>query len=179
MADGPFDPETGELISRPPERSDLVELCRQLQDRGANFLIVGGFAVILAAYARTTGDIDLLIDTNLENEARVFEALATLPDGCVRELEPGEPSRTVSSLCWIERLDTNWRATLRRRLEATARGGGSLGRHGGQPSMNLLALVRRGSGTPAARHPYHFMRGAGAPSLSLGFRLGMDHRLHK
>lgn len=90
MADGPFDPETGELISRPPERSDLVELCRQLQDRGANFLIVGGFAVILAGYARTTGDIDLLIDTNLENEARVYEALATLPDGCVRELKPGE-----------------------------------------------------------------------------------------
>ena len=90
MADGPFDPETGELISRPPERADLVELCRQLQDRGANFLVVGGFAVILAGYARTTGDIDLLIDTDLENEARVYEALATLPDGCVRELEPGE-----------------------------------------------------------------------------------------
>ena len=90
MADGPFDPETGELISRPPEREDLVELCRQLQDRGASFLVVGGFAVILAGYARTTGDIDILIDTNLENEARVYEALATLPDGCVRELEPGE-----------------------------------------------------------------------------------------
>ena len=90
MADGPFDPETGELISRPPERADLVELCRQLQDRGASFLVVGGFAVILAGYARTTGDIDILIDTNLENEARVYEALATLPDGCVRELEPGE-----------------------------------------------------------------------------------------
>ncbi len=119
MADGPFDPNTGELISRPPERSDLVELCRQLQDRDASFLIIGGFAVILAGYARTTGDIDLLIDTNLENEARVFEALATLPDGCVRELEPG---RTVSSRRRIDRLDTNWRATLRRRLEATARG---------------------------------------------------------
>ena len=90
MADGPFDPETGELIPRPPERTDLVELCRQLQDRGASFLVVGGFAVILAGYARTTGDIDILIDTNLENEARVYDALATLPDGCVRELEPGE-----------------------------------------------------------------------------------------
>ncbi len=90
MADGPFDPETGELISRPPERADLVELCRQLQDRGASFLVVGGFAVILAGYARTTGDIDTLIDTHLENEAWVYEALATLPDGCARELEPGD-----------------------------------------------------------------------------------------
>ena len=84
MADGPFDPQTGELISRPPERSDLVELCRQLQERGASFMIVGGFAMILAGYARTTGDIDLLIDTDLENEARVYDALATLPDGCAR-----------------------------------------------------------------------------------------------
>jgi hypothetical protein len=90
MADGPFDPETGELISRPPERADLVELCRQLQERGASFMVVGGFAIILAGYARTTGDIDILIDTDLANEARVYDALATLPDGCVRELEPGE-----------------------------------------------------------------------------------------
>jgi hypothetical protein len=34
MADRPFDPETGELIPRFPERGDLVELCRQLQQRG-------------------------------------------------------------------------------------------------------------------------------------------------
>jgi len=56
----------------------------------ASFLVVGGFALILAGYARTTGDIDILIDTHLENEARDYEALATLPDGCARELEPGE-----------------------------------------------------------------------------------------
>ena len=56
----------------------------------ASFLVGGGFALILAGYARTTGDIDILIDTHLENEARVYEALATLPDGCARELEPGE-----------------------------------------------------------------------------------------
>lgn len=90
MADGPFDPETGELIPRFPERGDLVELCRQLQRRGASFIVVGGFAVILAGYPRTTGDIDILIDAELENEARVFDALATLPDGCVRELDAGD-----------------------------------------------------------------------------------------
>jgi hypothetical protein len=90
MADGPFDPETGELIPRSPERKDLVELCRELQLRGARFMVVGGFAIILAGYPRTTGDIDILIDTDLENEARVYEALATLPDGCVRELNAGE-----------------------------------------------------------------------------------------
>jgi hypothetical protein len=56
-------------------------------------LVVGGFAVRANGYPRHTGDIDLLIDASLENEARVFEALATLPDGCVRELDPGDVSK--------------------------------------------------------------------------------------
>ena len=90
MADGSLDSETGELTSRAPFREDLVKLCRELRSRGARFIVVGGFAVIFAGYPRTTGDIDLLIDVSLENEASVFDALATLPDGCVRELLPGE-----------------------------------------------------------------------------------------
>jgi hypothetical protein len=67
-----------------------VELCRELHQRGAKFMVVGGVAIIRACYLRTTGDIDILIDTDLENEARVYKALATLPDGCVRELEASE-----------------------------------------------------------------------------------------
>ena len=90
MADGPFDPETGELIPRDPSVENLVSLCRELHAQGASFIVVGGFSIRAAGYGRHTSDIDLLIDTNLENEARVYEALATLPDGCVRELEPGE-----------------------------------------------------------------------------------------
>ena len=60
MADGPFDPETGELISRDPSLSDLVELCRQLSNRGAAFLVVGGFAVRANGYSRHTGDLYFL-----------------------------------------------------------------------------------------------------------------------
>jgi len=37
--------------------------------------------------------VDLLIDASIENEARVFAALATLPDGCVRELDAGDVSK--------------------------------------------------------------------------------------
>jgi hypothetical protein len=39
MADGPFDPETGELISRDPSVEDLVGLCRELHAQGAKFII--------------------------------------------------------------------------------------------------------------------------------------------
>jgi hypothetical protein len=93
MADGPFDPETGELIPRAPERDDLIALCRELNAREVRYLIVGGFAIIEAGLPRTTGDVDLLVDAAPENEAKVFDALATLPDGCVRELEPGDVAK--------------------------------------------------------------------------------------
>ena len=42
---------------------------------------------------RVTGDIDLLVAVDLENERKVFSALSTLPDNAVRELQPGELQR--------------------------------------------------------------------------------------
>jgi len=35
-------------------------------------------------------DVDLIVAADAENEARVFDALSTLPDNAVRELRPGE-----------------------------------------------------------------------------------------
>jgi len=93
MADGPFDPETGELIPRDPTLEDLVDLCKELNARGAQFMVVGGFAIRANGLARNTGDVDVLMDASPENERRVFEALATLPDGCVRELDPGDVAK--------------------------------------------------------------------------------------
>ena len=75
---------------RPPVEADLASLCRQLNQRGAKYVVVGGFAVISAVYPRFTGDVDLIVAKDLENEAKVFSALSTLPDNAVRELQPGE-----------------------------------------------------------------------------------------
>ena len=83
----------GELEPRPPLESDLVGLCRELNQRGARYLVIGGFAVITAGLPRVTGDIDLMIAVDPENEARVLSALSTLPDNAVRELQPGELQR--------------------------------------------------------------------------------------
>lgn len=52
--------------------------------------MVGGFAIIEAGFPRLTGDVDLLVDTSPENEQRVFEALRSLPDKAVNQLEPGD-----------------------------------------------------------------------------------------
>jgi hypothetical protein len=68
----------------------VVALCRELNSRGARYVVVGGFAIIAAGLPRVTGDIDLIVARDLENEGRVFAALSTLPDNAVRELQPGE-----------------------------------------------------------------------------------------
>jgi hypothetical protein len=97
MAAGQTDPDPGEnkseLTSRDPTLEDLVELCRELNAEGARYVVIGGFAIRASGYARNTGDVDLIIDTDVENEARVFRALEILPDKAVRELKPGEVSQ--------------------------------------------------------------------------------------
>ena len=79
-----------ELESREPTVEDLRDLCRELNQRGAKYLVIGGFAMRAANYNRTTMDVDLMVAADLENEAKVFSPLATLPDNAVRELQPGE-----------------------------------------------------------------------------------------
>ena len=79
-----------ELASREPTVEDLRELCRELNLRGARYVVIGGFAIRAASYIRSTMDVDLLVAADAENEARVFAALATLPDHAARELQPGE-----------------------------------------------------------------------------------------
>jgi hypothetical protein len=79
-----------ELVSREPSVEDVVQICRELNARGARYIVVGGFAIRQAGYSRTTMDIDLLVDPALGNETNVFDALATLPDGAVRELDAGD-----------------------------------------------------------------------------------------
>ena len=79
-----------DLISRPPVEADLAALGRELNQRGAKYIVVGGFAVIAAGYPRFTADLDLIVAPDGENEGKVFGALSTLPDNAVRELQPGE-----------------------------------------------------------------------------------------
>jgi hypothetical protein len=87
MAD---DLPANELTSREPTVEDLRDLCRELNQRGAKYVVVGGFAIRAANYNRRTMDVDLIVANDAENEKKVFSALSTLPDNAVRELQPGE-----------------------------------------------------------------------------------------
>jgi len=83
-------PSQSELAPREPSVEDLRDLCRELNRRGARYIVVGGFAMRAAGYNRRTMDVDLIVGRDAENEGRVFSALSTLPDNAVRELQAGE-----------------------------------------------------------------------------------------
>jgi hypothetical protein len=90
MGNATPDRGSSETPPRPPTLKDLAQICAELNRLGARYVVVGGWAIIQAGYLRTTEDIDLLIETTTENEARVFQALMILPDKAVAELRPGE-----------------------------------------------------------------------------------------
>ena len=83
-------PDDADLESREPTVEDLRDLCRALNERGARYVVIGGFAIRAAGYNGRTMDVDLLVADDPDNEARVFSALSTLPDNAVRDLQPGE-----------------------------------------------------------------------------------------
>jgi hypothetical protein len=75
---------------RPPEQIDLIRLCRELNERGARYLVIGGMAINQLGLIRATEDIDLLIESSRENQQRVRTALEILPDKAVREVLPDD-----------------------------------------------------------------------------------------
>jgi hypothetical protein len=64
------DGDDGEYV-RLPEIEDVVRICRALNEAGARYLLIGGFAVIAHGLGRTTKDIDFLVDDAPDNVARV------------------------------------------------------------------------------------------------------------
>lgn len=55
---------------------ELVKLCEALNTAKIKYVIVGGCAVILHGYYRTTHDIDFLVDPSKENVKNLKEALS-------------------------------------------------------------------------------------------------------
>jgi hypothetical protein len=54
----------------------LVRLCDALNKASVKYVVVGGCAVILHGYYRTTHDIDLLVDAGEENIGKLKKALS-------------------------------------------------------------------------------------------------------
>jgi hypothetical protein len=117
-----------ELESREPSVEDLVALCGELNSKGARYLVVGGFAIRGAGYLRATMDIDLLIDASEQNEAKVYDAMRSLPDRAVDPLKPGDVARFTVVRVADEAHDApGERQTGSGLLAAVDRGGGQDG----------------------------------------------------
>lgn len=85
MDDEPDVPEV-----RPPTIDDVRRICRALDEAGARYVLIGGFAVILHGGERTTKDIDLLVDPEPENVERLKRALSVLEDDAARDIDPDD-----------------------------------------------------------------------------------------
>lgn len=74
--------------SRPATQEDLKTLIRSLNEQGADYLLIGGYALFAHGYHRATTDIDVLVPATHEAGRRVREALMVLPDQAAKDLDP-------------------------------------------------------------------------------------------
>jgi predicted nucleotidyltransferase len=75
-------------FSRAATLEDLKMLLRSLNQAGAHYLLIGGYALAAHGYQRATTDIDLVVPANAESGQRIREALMVLPDQAAKDLEP-------------------------------------------------------------------------------------------
>jgi len=59
-------------------QKEIIRVCEALNKEDAKYVVVGGCALILHGYYRTTHDIDLLVDPSVENIKKLKKALKTI-----------------------------------------------------------------------------------------------------
>lgn len=74
--------------SRPASLEDLKQLLEALNVAGAEYLLVGGYALAAHGYQRATTDIDIVVPANPEAGKRIKNALMVLPDQAARDIDP-------------------------------------------------------------------------------------------
>lgn len=122
----------GSVTKRRPGTDNRVLLvCRLLNRRRVRYVVAGGAAVNLHGVVRTTRDVDVLIPRDLPNARRLLDALAELPYGIARELDPAElirkpvtiigddPRVDVLTVAWTVRYEAAARSRSVRRIAGT------------------------------------------------------------
>jgi hypothetical protein len=64
-------------MSVPAAHDDFIEIVRELQRAGCEFVIVGAHALAAHGSARVTGDLDVFVRPSADNAQRVMDALAS------------------------------------------------------------------------------------------------------
>lgn len=74
----------------------LLDLLRRFAQEGVQYVLVGGHAVRLNGFVRSTEDIDILLPSSIENGRKVIRALSFLPSSADLhaewfEVDPAQP----------------------------------------------------------------------------------------
>jgi len=75
-----------EEYTRAATWQDVIQVTRYLNEAGAVYMLVGGYALIAQGLNRTSDDIDILVRPDADNANRWIVALSRLPDGAAHEL---------------------------------------------------------------------------------------------
>jgi hypothetical protein len=86
---------------------DFRDMLSALSDEGADYLLVGAYAVAVYGLPRATGDLDLWVRVSPQNAARVLRALARFgaPLTDVREADLNRPGTVVQIGVAPRRID--------------------------------------------------------------------------
>ena len=78
------------------------KLLENLGKAKVRFIVVGGLAVALNGFVRTTEDVDILVETSAENINRLLSALSSFGQGHARELSLGDFDATEGAVRVVE-----------------------------------------------------------------------------
>lgn len=78
-----------EEYCRPATLDDLKMLINSLNQQGADYLLIGGYALFAHGYHRATTDIDVLVPSTKNAGEKIKAALMVLPDQAAKEIDPG------------------------------------------------------------------------------------------
>lgn len=73
--------------SRAATKADMLLLIDALEERGVDYILIGGHALQLHGYMRATEDIDFLLPLDAVNGRKVIDALSVLPDKAALEMD--------------------------------------------------------------------------------------------
>lgn len=72
--------------TRPATWDDVTRVVALLNAAGAEYALIGSYALAAHGYVRFSEDVDILVEPSRENARKWIEALSALPDGASREL---------------------------------------------------------------------------------------------
>ena len=75
-----------EEFCRPATIADLMNLIKSLNGKGAQYILIGGYALYAHGIHRATEGIDILVPAKRESAQPIIEALMMLPDKTAKEL---------------------------------------------------------------------------------------------